>query len=69
METWGRGIQKIVDSCAANGNPPPTFEYDGSMLSIVFKAEQGSQRPSRGQERAKCLEKPNSPNGMAPMSG
>ncbi len=56
IETWGRGIQKIVDACAANGNPPPAFEYDGAMLTIVFKAEQrapkAEQRAPKAEQRA-----------------
>ena len=33
IETWGRGIERIVDACRSAGVPAPSFEYDGGMWS------------------------------------
>lgn len=37
-------------------NPPPTFEYDGSMLTIV-KAEQGAPKAVQRAGKSKVLGK------------
>ncbi len=28
IETWGRGIRKVLDECARHGCPPPVYEVD-----------------------------------------
>lgn len=38
IESWGRGIQKITDSCKVSGNDVPEFEIKSDEISITFKA-------------------------------
>jgi ATP-dependent DNA helicase RecG len=38
IETWGRGIEKIVDGCNRIGAPLPKFETMGGDMSIEFFA-------------------------------
>ena len=38
IESWGRGIQKITDSCKVSGNDEPEFDLKSDEISIVFKA-------------------------------
>ena len=36
IESWGRGIDLIRDSCLTLGYPAPRFDYDGTGLWVVF---------------------------------
>ncbi len=36
IETWGRGIDRIVSSCLTAGLPPPSFETDEVGLCVTF---------------------------------
>lgn len=36
IESWGRGIQKVLKDCAQNGCPSPQFHYIGNDLSVIF---------------------------------
>lgn len=38
IESWGRGIQKITDSCKASGNEEPEFDVQKEEISVSFKA-------------------------------
>lgn len=38
IESWGRGIQKITDSCKEAGNDEPEFDVQRDEISISFKA-------------------------------
>lgn len=38
IETWGRGIQKICESCEAIGEELPRYELRGTGLRVYFKA-------------------------------
>lgn len=38
IESWGRGIQKITDSCKEAGNAEPEFDVQRDEISISFKA-------------------------------
>lgn len=37
IESWGRGIEKIMTICKDNGNPAPQFNYDGVGLWTILK--------------------------------
>ncbi|MEJ1397346.1 MAG: ATP-binding protein, partial [Candidatus Sedimenticola sp. (ex Thyasira tokunagai)] len=45
IESWGRGIERIMDACAAAGAPAPLLQYEQSGLWITFNfpAEQSVQ--------------------------
>lgn len=36
IETWGRGIEKIFDACAAAGLPEPRYGDTGATLRLTF---------------------------------
>jgi len=36
IETWGRGIQKIITACREAGRPDPLFEVTKSDVSVLF---------------------------------
>ena len=40
IENWGRGIQKIFDTCLSLGTPQPVFNVIGNTISVRFQALQ-----------------------------
>ena len=40
IESWGRGILKIIESCKKAGNKPPVFDVKPSEISLTFEAKQ-----------------------------
>ena len=36
IESWGRGIEKIIEACATAGSPTPKFKDDGTGLWTTF---------------------------------
>ena len=44
IETWGRGIQKICDSCKENENPLPRYEIDRNDFTVIFDAVEGTAK-------------------------
>ena len=36
VETWGRGIERIMDSCREVGLPAPEFKYEHTGLWVIF---------------------------------
>ena len=41
IETWGRGIERIINGCKAAGCPVPTFNYSaGEMWSVFHFSEE-----------------------------
>ncbi len=51
IESWGRGIEKIIEACATAGSPTPEFKDDGTGLWTTFffdsKAEIGDNMGDR----------------------
>ena len=37
METWGRGIELILDGCKAAGLPEPTFEVNPPFVNLIIR--------------------------------
>ena len=37
METWGRGIELIMDGCKAAGLPEPTFEVNQPFVNLIIR--------------------------------
>ncbi len=58
IESWGRGIQKICDSCVAHGTEKPEYITSGADIMVVFKALQSaiiedSQSPKHQKDALK----------------
>ena len=50
IESWGRGIQKVIKDCAQNACPAPQFLVIGNDLTVVFEpghAKQVDVAPNR----------------------
>ena len=39
IESWGRGTQRIMDKCKAEGLPAPVYEYKMVFLYLTFSHE------------------------------
>ena len=39
VESWGRGISKIEEQCAAAGLPAPTFTNEGTDFWVIFRKD------------------------------
>ena len=39
MESWGRGTQRIIDNCVAEGLSAPMYEYKMGFLYLTFSHE------------------------------
>ena len=39
IESWGRGIDKIINACKASGNKLPEFMVRSSEISVTFEAK------------------------------
>ena len=39
VESWGRGIEKILSECRKHGIPPPLFDSSLSGLMLTFRAD------------------------------
>lgn len=37
LESWGTGVQRIVDACTEHGLPEPTWSINGAFITITFK--------------------------------
>lgn len=49
IESWGRGINKIIDSCIEAGLPEPVIEEEQSGFSITFLKEKYTNQFITGQ--------------------
>jgi ATP-dependent DNA helicase RecG len=36
IETWGRGIEKIMTACNEEGKPDPVFDVSNSVVMVTF---------------------------------
>ncbi len=45
VEVWGRGIQKICDTCRENGMPEPCFELLGGDITVKFSVVKNNNAP------------------------
>jgi ATP-dependent DNA helicase RecG len=45
IEQWGRGIQEIIKSCMAAGDPEPEFFSDAVQFKVVFKFSTSQKTP------------------------
>ena len=44
IESWGRGTQRIIDKCVAEGLPAPVYEYKMGFLYLTFSHERINKR-------------------------
>ena len=44
IESWGRGIAKIITACQAEGKPAPVFETSKSEMSVTFFDTEGQDK-------------------------
>lgn len=40
METWGRGLELIMDGCKAAGLPEPTFEVNPPFGNLIIRSKE-----------------------------
>lgn len=44
IESWGRGTQRIIDKCIAEGLSAPVYEYKMGFLYLIFSNERVNER-------------------------
>lgn len=54
IESWGRGIEKIMKSCREAGNPEPKFKLKKEDIMIEFKSLVNSSNQATNQGGAKA---------------
>ncbi len=46
VEKWGQGIEKVVEACRMNGNPPPEFSIvTGALMATILIKKQNAKLP------------------------
>ena len=45
IESWGRGTQRIIDNCVAEGLSAPVYEYKMGFLYLTFMSKQIVESP------------------------
>ena len=70
METWGRGIELIMDGCKAAGLPKPTFEVNPPFVNLIirFKESLGGLNGAITQKNGTITRKDGMINGMIKIS-
>ncbi|MCD8153896.1 MAG: hypothetical protein LUF78_04290 [Clostridiales bacterium] len=53
IEAWGRGIQKICESCQELGTPNPEYTVPGNDLTVKFTALENAKFPNLKRQTAK----------------
>lgn len=51
VESWGRGIEKIISSCKTYGCPNPEWEYDGAGICTKLMYKKGNTSPDLNHQR------------------
>ena len=57
IEAWGRGIEKIKDSCKEAGNPMPEYTIKREDIMVMFKSlvsgtDQGTNQANQGDDNS-----------------
>ena len=57
IEAWGRGIEKIKDSCKEAGNPMPEYTIKREEIMVMFKnlVSNTDQATNQGNSRFSAL--------------
>lgn len=58
IESWGRGIQKVLKDCAQNACPAPQFHVLGNDLTVVFEPGRVKQPQQEANEMPSPLTPP-----------
>ncbi len=53
IESWGRGIQKIRESCLNAGNKPPLYQIKRNEITVFFEAKPSIEETKPSIEEAK----------------
>lgn len=51
VEIWGRGTNRVIAACRAQGVPAPTFEEKQGFLVVTFRAETAAGRPAPSRDQ------------------
>ena len=57
IEAWGRGIEKIKDSCEEAGNPMPEYTIKREDIMVMFRSlvshtDQGTNQANQGDDNS-----------------
>lgn len=55
IESWGRGTQRIIDNCVAEGLSAPAYEYKMGFLYLTFMSKQIVESPYVADETLRPL--------------
>ena len=55
IESWGRGTQRIIDNCVAEGLSAPVYEYKMGFLYLTFMSKQIIESPYVADETLRPL--------------
>ena len=55
IESWGRGTQRIIDNCVAEGLSAPVYEYKMGFLYLTFMSKQIVESPYVADETLRPL--------------
>ncbi len=65
IESWGRGTQRIIDNCVAEGLSAPVYEYKMGFLYLTFMSKQIVESPYVADETLRPLGETLRPSDMA----
>ena len=51
IESWGRGIEKVLAACKEYGCPTPQWVFDGSVLSMTMKYKKAESESEDKNDR------------------
>lgn len=55
IESWGRGTQRIIDNCVAEGLSVPMYEYKMGFLYLTFSHERVNERVNELTDTEKAV--------------
>ncbi len=55
FDEWGQGINRIIEGCRENDNPPPQFEEKDSTFKVVLYARRGEKKYSLKERQTLVL--------------
>lgn len=51
LESWGTGVQRIVDACIEQSLPEPTWSINGAFITITFQRPKHSPSTIQGSDQ------------------
>lgn len=55
IESWGRGIERIIEACNNEGYPIPVWKIEPNGVWVIFTFEQEEQQETVGNERLRPI--------------